>query len=485
MSLTSAMLAGVTGLSANSSALSAISDNISNVNTDGYKVNQVDFEDLVTSNNSSGAYTAGGVSTVNQQFVSQQGSLTQTSSPTDLAVTGQGLFVTTQSATTIGATTPVLFTRAGSFTPDSQGYLKNADGLYLQAYPADANGNILNGSSSLSSLAPVNVDSIGGAVAATTTAGINANVNASQTASTQATDAAAVAAGTATPAQTAGAYDATGLTGAGSMTQYNATTGAGVKPDFSIQVPISDSEGGQHNIQVNLLKEAGSSNTWYAEIQSVPTSDVPSTGTAPAGQIATGTITFNSDGSLNTVNLTDTSGAAIGGGTTPSLSIPWATSLGVTTPQTVAISLAPSAATSGLTQYAGSSAVQSISANGTPFGQLSSVAINTAGDITATFSNGTNRVIGQVALATFPNVDGLTATSGDAYTASTTSGAYSLKTPGNGGAGTISSSALESSTVDLSSQFASMIITQRAYTASSKIITTADQMTQDLLQIIR
>ncbi|HEY2659891.1 MAG TPA: flagellar hook protein FlgE [Caulobacteraceae bacterium] len=480
MSLTSAMLAGVTGLSANSSALSAISDNIANVNTDGYKDNAVTFEDLVTQSNSSGSYTAGGVSSVNQQFVSAQGAIQQTSSPTDLAITGQGMFVTTQTPTAIGASTPVLFTRAGSFTPDSQGYLKNAAGLYLQAYPADAQGNILDGTSSLSSLQPINVDSIGGAVSATTTAGVNANLNASQAVSTQATDTALVAAGTATAAQTAAAYDPV----ANSMTAYDATTGTGVKPDFSIQVPISDSEGGQHNVQIDLLKSS-TPDQWYAEIQSVPTSDVPAVGANPQGQIATGTVTFNSNGSLASVSLTDSSGNPVGGGTTPALSIPWGAALGVTTPQAVAVSLNPAIATSGLTQFSGTSAVQSISANGTPFGNLASVAISQNGDITATFSNGTNRVIGQVALATFPNVDGLTSTSGDAYVSSTTSGAYSLKTPGSGGAGTISASALESSTVDLSAEFANMIITQRAYTASSKIITTADQMTQDLLQIIR
>jgi len=480
MSLTSAMLAGVTGLSANSSALSAISDNIANVNTYGYKQNAVTFEDLVTQSNTSGSYTAGGVSTVNQQFVSAQGSIQQTSSATDLAISGQGLFVTTQTATTIGASTPVLFTRAGSFTPDSQGYLKNAAGLYLQAYPADAQGNILSGSSSLSALQPINVNSIGGAVSASTKAGVNANLDASQAVSTQATDAALVAAGTATAAQTAAAYDPT----TNSMTAYNATTGAGVKPDFSIQVPISDSQGGQHDLQIDLLKSA-TANTWYAEVQSVPSSDVPAVGAFPAGMIASGTVTFNTDGSLASLNLTDTSGAAVGGGTTPVLSIPWAASLGLTTPQPLTLSLSPGVATSGLTQYSGSSAVQSITADGTPFGTLSSIAINSTGDINATFSNGTSRVIGQVALATFPNVDGLTSVSGDAYVSSTTSGAYSLKTPGTGGAGTISASALESSTVDLSAEFANMIITQRAYSASSKIITTADQMTQDLLQIIR
>jgi len=94
-------------------------------------------------------------------------------------------------------------------------------------------------------------------------------------------------------------------------------------------------------------------------------------------------------------------------------------------------------------------------------------------------------VIGQVALATFPNYDGLTNVSGDAYLASTTSGDVSIKTPGEGGAGTLQTSALESSTVDLSTEFTSLIISQQAYTASSKVITAADQMTQDLLSIIR
>ncbi|QUD90034.1 flagellar hook protein FlgE [Phenylobacterium montanum] len=480
MSLTSAMLAGVTGLSVNSSDLSAISDNIANVNTVGYKRNGVNFEDLVTQSDNTGTYTAGGVSSVNQQYVSAQGAIQQTASPTDLAITGQGMFVTTQTPTTIGATTAVLFTRAGSFTPDSEGYLRNSAGLYLQAYPANAQGVIQSQSSSLSSLQPINVDSIGGAVSASTKAGVNANMNAAQAVSTQAQDAALVTAGTATAAQTAAAYNAA----SNSMTAYDATTGTGVQPDFSIQVPISDSEGGQHNIQIDLLKSS-TANTWYAEIQSVPTSDIPAVGANPQGQIAAGTVTFNSDGSLASVNLTDSSGNPVSGGLTPTLNIPWAASLGVTSPQPLSISLSPGVATSGLTQYSGSSAVQSISTDGTPFGQLSSVAINSTGDITATFSNGTNRVIGQVALATFPNVDGLTSVSGDAYVSSTTSGAYSLKTPGTGGAGTISSSALESSTVDLSAEFANMIITQRAYSASSKIITTADQMTQDLLQIIR
>ncbi len=469
MSINSALSAGVSGLEANTSALSAISQNISNVDTVGYKSDQVDFNDLVTAANATGTYSAGGVSSVTMQNVDQQGSTTQTSSPTDLAISGQGMFVTTQSPANISATTPVLFTRAGSFTPDSNGYLENSAGLYLMAWPADSQGNILNAGSNLSSLAPVNVKSIGGAVSATTTATINANLNASQAVSA---------------AETNSTYSPT--TAADSMSAYDAANGTGVKPDFTLQVPVSDSEGGQHTLQYDFLKNSAA-NTWDVEVQAVPATDVQNASGDVAGQVAYGTVVFNTDGSINTSASTLPTSLSIGASsTTPSAagSVSWAGSLGVAA-QTVNISLSPGSGTSGLTQEASDSVVQSVSTNGTPYGNLSSVAIATNGTITATFNNGTNRVIGQVALATFPNVNGLTATSGDAYVSSTTSGLYSLKAPGSGGAGTVASSELESSTVDLSSEFANLIVTQRAYTASSKIITTADEMTQDLLNIIR
>ena len=100
------------------------------------------------------------------------------------------------------------------------------------------------------------------------------------------------------------------------------------------------------------------------------------------------------------------------------------------------------------------------------------------GIVTATFNNGTSRAIAQVAMATFPNEDGLLAVNGDAYQATTASGAYNLKTAGSGGAGTIASSALEASTVDLSTEFTDLITRRAPIRASSKVITTADKMTQ-------
>jgi flagellar hook protein FlgE len=480
MSINNAMLAGVSGLIANSAALSAISDNIANVNTVGYKSNQVDFNTLVTgSAGSDGA--AGGVSGTAAQLVAQQGTISSTNSPTDLAISGNGMFVTTTTPSAITPSSVVEYTRAGSFTPNSQGFLVNSAGLFLQGFPANSQGVVQTSAQNLASLAPINVNSVGGTVTATTNAGVNANLNAAQATST-------AAAADATTPPGAGAYDPT----TNSMTAYDPATGTGVQPDFTIQVPVSDSLGGQRTVQLDFLKSA-TTNTWNVEVQSVPTSDVTeATGsTAPQGQIAAGTVTFNTDGSLNTAAstlLTAIPGGVIDIGassaTPPATGVAWSSSIGAAA-QTLTLDLQSSASGSGLTQFNASSVTQSIDTNGTPFGNLSAVSISANGDVNATFDNGTSRVIGQVALATFPNYDGLTSVSGDAYLASTTSGNVSLKTPGSGGAGSLQSAALESSTVDLSTEFTQLIISQQAYTASSKVITAADQMTQDLLSIIR
>jgi flagellar hook protein FlgE len=121
MSIYSAMLAGVTGLTANSSALAAISDNIANVNTVGYKRNANNFSTLVTSVSAS-SYSAGGVRSITHQYNSQQGLLQSSSSGTDLAISGAGFFVTTQKPEDLTPTDARLFTRAGSFTVDKLGY---------------------------------------------------------------------------------------------------------------------------------------------------------------------------------------------------------------------------------------------------------------------------------------------------------------------------------------------------------------------------
>jgi flagellar hook protein FlgE len=479
MSLNSAMTAGSSGLQAEASALAAISNDIANVNTVGYKSTDVDFQSLVTAS-SGGTYSAGGVSTTTQQLVTQQGATTQTSSPTDLAITGQGMFVVSTQPTAVGGDASAEFTRAGSFTPDSNGFLKNTAGLYLLGWPANSQGQVNTSNTSITSLQPINVTAVAGQVSATTSVSVDANLNASQAITPQATAAAATPPGT-------GAYNAL----SNSMTAYDPTTGAGVQPDFTIPIPVSDSLGGSHTLQLDLLKST-TPNQWYAEIQAVPASDVVSGSGLAAGQIASGIIAFNPDGSLNMANTT-----LFGNPPDPTLSIGasaaaapgangvnWAPGLGVAAQQ-ITVGIGGTTGSGALTQAVSPSVVSTIDTNGTPFGSLSAVSIGQNGMVTATFNNGTSRQLAQVALATFPNVDGLTAVNGDAYQASQSSGQFSLQTAGTGGAGTLSSSTLESSTVDLSSEFTNLIIAQNAYDASSKVITTADQMVQTLMQVIQ
>ncbi len=137
MSLFGALKTGVTGLTAQSSAMSIISDNIANVNTVGYKAGSASFSTLVTKQTSSTAYSSGGVQCRNRTGIDAQGLLSGTTRSTDLAISGNGFFVTT-STSNPGAEDLYSYTRAGSFEVDENGYLRNANGAYLQAWPLQA-----------------------------------------------------------------------------------------------------------------------------------------------------------------------------------------------------------------------------------------------------------------------------------------------------------------------------------------------------------
>lgn len=458
MTIGSAMNAGVSGLQACASALAAISSNIANVNTPGYKRQATAFASRVSAQG--GGYAAGGVSANPHQHVSQLGPALSTQSATDLAISGSGFFVTTKKAEGVGPTDTRLFTRAGSFTPDKQGYLRNDAGLYLQGWLADPiTGAIKADPSDLSRLSSINVSALGGASDKTSRVAINANLNAAQAVS------AAI-----------GAYVP------GALSDYARDPATGVKPDFDIQIPVSDSKGGNRSLTLSVLKGPGP-NEWFAELRAKP-GDLANNAN---GLISSGKITFTNDG-----KLLDTGGLLTGdpptvsiGASDPSASgggAQWADGLGIAA-QTIQLDL--NRAAGGLTQYASASTVQGVEANGAALGAVLGVEIDDHGYVTATFDNGVHRRIAQVAVATFANPDSLRATNGNAYQLTGDSGGYSLKAPGEGDAGDIASSTLEGSTVDLSVEFTDLIRVQRAYSACSKIIKIADEMLQELLDMKR
>ncbi len=171
---------GVSGLAANSSALAVISDNIANVNTVGYKRGSVDFSALVNAQNAATTYNAGGVLPMTRQQISLQGSLEQSRSSTDLAVSGEGFFIVSTNNQPLAQGGNVLFTRAGSFTIDAGGFMVNAQGLYLQGWPVGSDGSVTTSPTSLSAIEPVNIAGVGGLAEPTGEVGINANLNSAQ-----------------------------------------------------------------------------------------------------------------------------------------------------------------------------------------------------------------------------------------------------------------------------------------------------------------
>jgi flagellar hook protein FlgE len=485
MSINSALLAGVSGLTANSAALAAIAQNIANVNTVGYKRTTGEFSTVVNTQSQGAGYSAGGVLSLARHFTSQNGQLQRTTSSTDLGISGQGFFVVTEKAEDLTPADTRLFTRAGAFRVDSLGYLKNTAGLYLQGWPIDSEGNISTDPSDLTRLKTINVGSVGGTAEATTRVQLNANLR-----SSQAISAAAADAGLAVPGPLA--YDPA----TNSMAMWDPDTGTGVKPDFELTIPVSDSKGGQRTLALSFLK-SDVPNQWYAEIRAIPETDVIAGAGLANGQLKFGKVAFTQDGRLDVAAMlamapgealfADPAVASLDFGSSDAAApgagaFNWASGLGIDN-QNVAFDFTNGAG--GLTQYDSASVVQATLTNGTAFGNLSEVKIDEKGFVTAIFDNGVTRQIALVALATFPSPDSLSEVSGNAFRVTQGSGTFNLKGAGSGGAGLIGASQLEASTVDLSAEFTGLITTQRAYSASSKIITTADEMLAELISIKR
>lgn len=433
MSLYSALYAGVSGLSAQSSAMAGVADNITNINTIGYKGVQTEFRTLVTDGRARSNYSAGGVSAAPQAMISKQGLLQASGSQTDIGIEGAGFFVTRLG---VGDDSEVSFTRAGSFKPDAEGYLTNTSGMYLQGWRLDAQGNYAN-TGNLDTLEPVRLSELTGTASATTRIEVRANLE-----------------------STAAAY--TGAYAAG-----NLASGA-VAPEFSRPLDIYDAQGGSHGVTMGFLKTGP--NQWQAEIYAVPASDV----TAAGGLLSSGTVRFNPDGSLDRAGSTQALFAP--------LNVTWTNSAGS---EPINLGLGDDGGLNGLTQFGGKSTLISSIVDGGMLGNLSSVEISKTGLVSAVFDDGTSRKVFQLPLATFPNPDGLTRASGNGYSLSAASGNVAINVPGTLGGGQIVSGTLEASNVDLAGEFTNMIRFQRAYSASSKIITTVDDMLQEVSNLKR
>jgi flagellar hook protein FlgE len=430
MSLYGAMFSGVSGLNAQSQALGMLSDNISNVNTIGYKTAHASFSTLVTRQTGNN-YAPGGVRSAPVYSIDRQGLLQASASNTDLAISGQGFFVMTEGSAPTASDTR-FYSRAGQFAADSDGFLKAPSGFFLQGWRTDLAGVPTAANTSvLSSLEPIRVNSVSGSASPTTGVDIGLNLPASAT----------------LPASVAN----------GSIQTTNVT--------------VFDSLGVSNTITLTWTKTAA--NAWTV------TAAAPSAGSVEEGTVGSGTaysvnVVFNGDGTPATFD---------GAATPPVLALgSWASGAN---DSLINLNLGTQNVANGITQFSSTYSVSFINQDGTQFGNFFGVNVDEDGIVTALFDNGETQRIYKIPIATFPNPNGLDTRTGTTFTQSERSGDFFLRSAGEANAGTIAPSALEASTSDLAEEFTSLIITQRAYAASTKIIQTADEMLDELIRIKR
>lgn len=436
MTISSSLNAGVAGLQANATRLAAISDNIANSSTSGYKRVDTDFHSVVISSNG-GSYSAGGVRAVTQRLIDERGSLVATANATDLAVRGRG-FLPVAQATEVeldnGATNMYL-TTTGSFRTDADGYLRTNSGLLLLGWPALPDGSIPTfPRDTADGLEPVqiNVNQFSGEP--TTSMSLGINLPATDTGSTSPGDPQAL-----------------------SVEYYgNLGTSENLNITFTPTIPA-----------------AGSSNEWTMAIF-----DAADPGTA----IGEYTLTFAADrvngGTLDTI--TPTAGN-IGGAYDP-----LSGKLIVTVPGgPIEIDIGRINESDGITQLSDSFAPVSISKDGSPVGNMTAVEVDPNGFVTASFDTGITRIIYQVPLVDLPNPNGMVALDRQTYLPSADSGSFFLWDASDGPTGDILAFAQEESATDVAGELTAMIQTQRAYSSNSKVIQTVDEMLQETTNIKR
>jgi len=424
MSLFGAMFSGVSGLNAEAQSLGMISDNISNVNTIGYKTSSAAFSTLVT-RQTVNYYAPGGVRSQPVAHVDRQGLLQPSANATDLAVSGNGFFVVAANDAPT-ANDRRFYTRAGEFAADSTGYLKSPSGYFLQGWRTDATGTPLAAdTSTLTNLETIRVTSVSGNATPTSNLELGINLPAS----------AAV---------------------------------GDVQTSFT---QMYDSLGVAHTATLTFTKTA--TNTWNLQVTAA------GAGTIDEGAVGVGagyavSIVFNGDGTPATFD---------GAATPPALAIGGWTS--GANDSIINLDLGTQNVADGVTQFSSSYSVAFINQNGVQFGSFFGVRVDEDGVVTALYDNGQTLKIYKVPVATFANPNGLEAQNGTVYSQSERSGVFVLRAPGTNGAGKIVPSSLEASTTDLAAEFTTMIIAQRAYSASAKTITTADEMLDELIHIKR
>jgi flagellar hook protein FlgE len=414
---------GLSGLSATSSELEVIGNNIANANTYGAKASRAEFGDIYAAAlNGTGTGRIGigvNLQTVAQQFT--QGNIVTTDNPMDLSINGEGFFQVSD------AFNAVSYTRNGQFKVDREGYIVNNTAQRLMGYPANNNGIVRTGAS-----APLQLPTGGVAPQVTSEVRLEFNLDARGP----------VTAPTSGPA----------IDFSDPATYNNATS-----------MTVYDDKGQEVGLTYYFQKSGN--DTWNVFVTA---NGVPTQGTAAAPLPET-TMTFAPDGSAPTapvwplvVNIPASTNAA----GTQTMAIPG-----------VELSMASA------TQYGSAFGMTDVTQDGYAPGQLTAITIERNGIIMARYSNGQSQPAGQLEIATFRNPQGLQPVGNNGWIRTYLSGEPVLGVPGEGNLGVLQSGALEESNVDLTGELVHMITAQRAYQANAQTIKTQDQVLQTLFSL--
>lgn len=414
----------LSGLNAASSDLKVTGNNIANAGTNGFKSSRAEFADVYATSLGGVSNTAvgGGVrlAQVAQQFA--QGNIEFTNNNLDLAINGEGFYVLDDGGSKV-------YTRAGAFKVDRDGFVVNSSSQRLQVFSPIAGSSTNFNTGSLNDL---QISLTEGAPNPTSNVDMSINLNASDTS-------------------------------AGAVAAFDPATPASY--DYSTSYTIYDSLGAQHTATMYFLKDNAANNTWHTWLYA--DNGTTSTNVTQGGGSASSTITFASDGSLATVN----------GGAATSLTYDNLTMSNGAAPLALTLDY------SGLTQFGGDFAVNGLSQDGFATGRLTGLDLDSTGVVSARYTNGQSTALGKVALSNFANVQGLRQLGETNWAETFSSGGALVGEAGTASFGLIQSGALESSNVDIAEQLINLITAQRNFQANSQVISTADTVTQTIINI--
>jgi flagellar hook protein FlgE len=460
------LFSGVAGLQNHQVRMDVVGNNIANVNTTGFKKGRVNFQDLLYQQMSGAARPTEEVGGVNPKEIGlgmsiasidtihTQGSLQTTGVGTDLAIQGTGFFVLKNGEKSF-------FTRAGAFGLDNEGTLVNpANGLRVQGWMA----RTVEGTTRIDTSRDVEdlIIPVGSKDPARATSSVNFACNLDKR----------------TPEIPEGA---------GPQAQLDGT--------WATDFKVYDSFGDVHTLRVNFAREPGQTNQWRATVAVDPDAETATNTAVGVGDAAAGggnsfLVNFSNLGTL--AGIADAAGNASATEGDVAVAVAFdvqgasAGADGAPTRQNFNINLGRiGSVVNTVTQFAEKSSTKAFMQDGYPMGYLENFKIDQSGVITGVYSNGTNRLLGQVAMASFTNPGGLEKAGENTYVVSNNSGLANVSPSGIAGKGKLIAGALEMSNVDLAEQFTDMIVTQRGFQANSKTIQTSDQMLQELLTLKR